>query len=192
MEEGSQQSSYSTFTSPTQNRRSGKNRKVLLLIALIIVLGLVAFGISKLIGNKGVDSTLNATSPTPTTTPTTTPTPTETNGTPTPTTKLTPTPTKTAVVATKNLSIQVLNGAGVVGAGKKAADFLTGLGYNVVSTGNADNFDYQQSVIQIKAGKASALSTLKKDLSANYTIGSTSTDLSASTSADAVFIIGKE
>lgn len=191
MEEGSQQSSYSTFTSPTQNRRSGKNKKILLLVALIVVLGLVAFGISRLIGNKGVDSTSNATSPTPTTTPTTTPTPAETSGTPTPTTKLTPTPTKTAVV-TKNLTLQVLNGAGIAGAGKKAADFLTGLGYNVVSTGNADNFDYQQTEIQIKSGKASLLATLKKDLSANYTVGATSTDLSASSSADAVVIVGKQ
>lgn len=191
MEDGSQ-TSYSSFSSP--NRKSGRSKKIFILSALILVLGLIAFGISRSIGNKGISSNKTLTT-TPTMSPTTTPTPTDIiDTTPTPTlkTKTTPTPTKISGSSVKNLSIQILNGSGVVGAGKKAADFLSGLGYTITSTGNADNFEYSQTTIQIKSAKSSLLNQLKKDLTENYTIGSTSTTLSSSSSADAIVIIGKE
>lgn len=46
--------------------------------------------------------------------------------------------TPAPVVADKSaITIEVLNGSGIAGTAKKAADKLTALGYNVVSTGNS-------------------------------------------------------
>lgn len=91
----------------------------------------------------------------------------------------------------KTLSVYVKNGSGVTGAAAKATDFLKGLGYNVVSTGNADTQDYQSTKIQVKSNKSEFLNLLKNDLSKNYTVGETSSDLSESVTEDTLIIIGK-
>lgn len=89
------------------------------------------------------------------------------------------------------LTIEVQNGSGVVGAAKKAADILKELGYVISSTGNADNYDYTNVTIQVKSGKSNFLSLLKKDLGSSYTVGTASADLTATSSADALVIVGK-
>jgi len=71
-----------------------------------------------------------------------------------------------------------------------AADILRDAGYEVVSTGNADNFEYEDVTIQVKASAEVALELLEEDLSKSYTIGETSTDLSEDESFDALVIIG--
>lgn len=91
----------------------------------------------------------------------------------------------------KTLSISVKNGSGVTGAAAKASDFLKGLGYNVISTGNADTQDYQNTKIQVKKDKSEFLNLLKADLSKNYTIGETSSDLPETSPEDTLIIIGK-
>ena len=50
-----------------------------------------------------------------------------------------------------NLTIAVKNGSGVTGAAAKASNFLKDLGYTVSSTGNADNSDYENTVIEVKS-----------------------------------------
>jgi hypothetical protein len=70
--------------------------------------------------------------------------------------------------------------------------FLEDKGYNVVGTGNAKNFDYEKTEIIIKADKTSSLDKLKSDLSASYSVGSTSATLDSTASYDAQVIIGKE
>src|SRR3990167_9003906 len=92
--------------------------------------------------------------------------------------EITPTPT------------EFQNGSGEAGVAGKAAGILKDLGY-LASTGNADNFNYSNVTIQVKSTKSDYLALLKKDLSASYTIGSSSSDLSATSSADALVIIGK-
>jgi len=89
------------------------------------------------------------------------------------------------------MSVTVQNGSGEKGVAAKAADTLRGLGYNVVSAGNADNYDYSDVTIQVKSSKSDFLSLLKKDLSTSYTIGSSTSDLTATSSSDALVIIGK-
>ena len=137
--------------------------------------------------------------------PTEIPTPTVKQS-PTPTAKTTPTPTpKTSVTPTvtsgssvdsatgldrANLTIAIQNGGGVPGAATKASNFLKSLGYSIASSGNADNFDYGETVIQVKSTKKAYLDLLKKDLSSEYTIGEATFDLTDST-ADAVVIVGK-
>ena len=83
------------------------------------------------------------------------------------------------------------NGSGVVGAAKKAADALKELGYGISSTGNADNYDYTNVTIQVKSGKSNFLSLLQKDLGSSYTVGTASADLTVTSSADALVIVGK-
>lgn len=89
------------------------------------------------------------------------------------------------------LSITVANGSGIEGTAGKAATILKDLGYNVTSTGNADNFDYQGVTIKAKKESSKFLDLLKKDLSKEYTVSLTSSDLSPDSSTDALVIIGK-
>ena len=112
---------------------------------------------------------------------------------PSPTSKPSPVPTASGVSNSQKSSIKVAiqNGSGEAGVGGVAAEVLKKAGYDVVSTGNADNFDYTDVTIQVKAAKKSALALLEDDLSTDYTIGTTSSDLPADTSYDALVIIGK-
>ncbi len=129
--------------------------------------------------------------PTPTIeeTPTTAPT-SEPSQTPTP--KVTSAPVdSTSGLDRSDLSITVQNGSGEAGVAGTAKDFLTGLGYVVSSTANADNYDYVNVAIKIKKSSQQFLSLLKKDLNTKYTVGDTSTDLEDSNSSDALVIIGK-
>lgn len=89
------------------------------------------------------------------------------------------------------LSIIVQNGSGIEGVAGKAANILKELGYNVASTGNADNYNYQGVTIKVKKEKSEFLDLLKKDLSKDYVISASSSDLSSSSPSDVVIIIGK-
>ena len=89
------------------------------------------------------------------------------------------------------ITIRVENGSGQAGVAGKASDFLKGKGYNVASTGNADNYKYTDATIKVKSSTSAYLNILKKDLSEKYTISSTSSDLPKDSTADAVIIIGK-
>lgn len=89
------------------------------------------------------------------------------------------------------LSIAVVNGSGIEGTAGKAATILKDLGYNVASTGNADNFNYVGVTIKVKKEKNNFIELLKKDLSKDYIITSASSDPSSSFSTDALIIIGK-
>ncbi|MCL4419017.1 LytR C-terminal domain-containing protein [Patescibacteria group bacterium] len=176
-------------------------RPLFWLLLLIIIVILLVFVGKKLIGSKSQKQEASQTTPTPTQTqlPTDTPSLSPTSqSTPSPKPTNTPTPKqaaspldKTTGLDRSKLSVAVQNGSGETGVAAKASDFLKNLGYNVVSTGNADNSGYTSVTVQVKNAKSDYLSLLKKDLSANYTVGASSSDLSASTSADAVVIIGK-
>jgi hypothetical protein len=89
------------------------------------------------------------------------------------------------------LSVIVQNGSGIEGVAGKAEDILKELGYNVTSTGNADNYNYQGVTIKVKKEKSNFLNLLKKDLSKNYTIITASSDLPPDFPTGAVIIIGK-
>lgn len=195
----------SPFPSPSiDNKPASKNRKrfIFLLFAVILVIALVFLG-SRFLG--GSSSETEELSPTPTEfiIPSDTPTP-EISEEPSVTKKPTGsvTPTKSASVTSNpvdnasgidrsELSVEVQNGSGEAGVAGKGADFLSGLGYKISSKGNADNFDYTGVTIQVKNASKSFLNLLKSDLSKNYTVSSATSDLSASSSADALVIIGK-
>lgn len=89
------------------------------------------------------------------------------------------------------LSVVVQNGSGIEGVAGKAANILKELGYNIASTGNADNYDYQGVTIKVKKEKGNFLDLLKKDLSKVYTVSVSSSDLASDSPTAAVVIIGK-
>ncbi|MDO8269874.1 MAG: LytR C-terminal domain-containing protein [Candidatus Levybacteria bacterium] len=188
------------------SKNSGNNKRVILIIlGIIILVGLVAYA-AIATGGKGEEEivvtpspttlvetptpTPQTPSPTAKTTPTTTPKASPTPGKGTPTPAGSSTVDKTTGLDRANLKIAVLNGSGVAGAATKVSDALKKLGYDVVSSGNADNFDYTDTTIQVKSTKKTYLDLLKKDLSEDYTIG-TATSNYTGTDADAVVIIGK-
>ncbi len=110
--------------------------------------------------------------------------------TPTVTEEVSETPTPTEIDRSE-IDLAVQNGSGVAGAAGKIADSLKKLGYNITSTGNADNFDYEDITIQVKKGQEDLLSALQEDLSKEFTVGSSSATLSANLTYDALIIVGK-
>ncbi|OWZ83935.1 LCP family protein [Natranaerobius trueperi] len=75
----------------------------------------------------------------------------------------------TKEVSKDNITIEVLNGSGVSGVAEDASDMLEEVGFDVVSIGNADNFDYQSSKVIArkeprKAAKEVALEINQADL----------------------------
>lgn len=175
---------------PTEKKQSSK--KILWAFLVVLVLAILVGGVSflRFRGGKEVEPT-----PTPTPLIESTPTPFPTSGltpTPSPKPKATPTPTTkpTPTVKPKGVSIRILNGSGVVGAAGKAADFLKSLGYEIVGMGNAENYNFEKT--EISARGSQALLQLQTDLATKYEIGSTSAQLSATESADAVVIVGKK
>ena len=192
----------SQFESSRTSRTGSSNsaKKYFVIIFAIVVLLLIIFGISKFIGGSNNSEVEPTPAPTEIVFPTEEPSPTleaETTPTEEPTKSPTPKPTVNAVdkssgLDRSKLSVQILNGSGTAGASKKASDLLEGLGYNVIQIGNADNFDYEKTVIQVKSASSSYLPLLQKDLSGTYAIGSTSANLASSNQSSAVVIVGKQ
>jgi len=192
-----------SFQSPALNKPDKKPKKLVFWIVVVIIFVILILMGFKFFGGKSQDSDSDKISPTPTEfiIPTDTPTP-EISEELTPTSKpeKTPVPTskpsanpidKTTGLNRSKLSVIVQNGSGKAGVAGTGSSFLKNLGYNVISTGNADNYDYTNVTIQIRSNKSEYLPLLKKDLGTDYTIGTSSSDLSASASADAIVIIGK-
>lgn len=186
-------------------QNSKKPNKLIFLILFLILLAGVGFGFWKffLVSEDSTKSITITPTPTeyqfPTDTPTPAVSPTISVKPTTPTTKPTVTPTKTSVNPVDSatgldrsaISVAVQNGSGEAGAAGKAADFLSGLGYKIGSTGNADNYDYVNVTIQVKSAASKYMSLLKKDLGFSYTVGTTSADLASSFASDALVIVGK-
>lgn len=184
---------------------------IILYILLFFILTAVVIGVgirlTSLLGNKEEkdDITIVTLSPTETLLPTDTPMLTPTSivtpktkptvkptNTPSPTKKAGSTTDSTTGLNRSDLNVAIFNGSGVAGAGSKMSTFLKDLGYAISSVGNAETFDYQKVTILVKPGKSDYLALLKKDIEGSYTIGSTSADLTATSSADAHVIVGSQ
>lgn len=113
---------------------------------------------------------------------------------PAPTSSPTKAPPKAAEKEASNeegIKIAVQNGSGESGVAASAAAILRQAGYSIVSTGNADNFNYTNVTIKIKNSQKSFLSSIQKALESEYTIGETSSNLSEGQDYDALVIVGK-
>lgn len=195
MEENQFQDIPQTFTPARPPKRLPKKTVVLIVFIVLVILSAILF---RLLGKGNKQTVPTPTpfaspaetfSPLPTVSESPSPSPSSTP-TPTPKPSINPVDSATGLDRSK-LNVSVENGSGTAGVAGKAADYLKSLGYNVVSTGNADNFNYTNVFIQVKAADSDYLSLLEKDLGFNYTIGTTSADLSDSASEDALVIIGQ-
>lgn len=117
--------------------------------------------------------------------------PTFLTSTPTPMSQPTATPTPLPPDRSK-VKVQVLNGAGVAGAAGKMKSLLEEKGYVVMGTGNADNYDYEETVIQVKEEVKNIVDLLKTDLGEIYKVASEVASLASSEKVDIVVIVGKE
>lgn len=176
-----------------------KPNRLFLLGLIILIIGGIAFGAYKLLVGSQT-SQLPIPTPTPTEILSPTDTPTETSEisptpepTPTPTSKPTVNPVdETTGLDRSKLSVSVQNGSGETGAANKMAEVLRSFGYRVAKIGNADTTDYEKVNIEVKSDKSSFLTLLKRDIAVTYSVGSTSATLSATASADAIVIVGKQ
>lgn len=184
-------SQESSFTPPLPPRRRSARKFLYILGAILVVLIILNFvrtlGSSKKAPEPSPTPSISIETPSPTPEETVEPTPSATPK-PTPTSSI----DKTSGLDRAKLSVSVQNGSGVTGAAAKASDLLKSLGYNVVSTGNADNSNFTNLTIKVKPASKDYLPILNKDLSSNsYSVGTTSSDLTATASADALVIVGK-
>jgi len=108
-----------------------------------------------------------------------------------PVVKPTITPEPTSSLKREDIKVKILNGSGVKGKASKIKEALQAAGYTDVLTGNADNFDYANTEIQIKKDKQDAFALLKEDLKDFATL-KVAKDLDKDDPADAVFIIGAD
>jgi hypothetical protein len=91
-----------------------------------------------------------------------------------------------------NLKLQVLNGSGEKGVAGEAQEYLEGLGYEDIKIGNAKEFDYEETQIEIKSEKEEYLKMLRQDLEGEYTLADDTATLDEDSDFDAIVIIGKE
>lgn len=132
----------------SEHRRSVSRTIFLWSLTLVVTAVTVGGGLLLFGGKLSLSSFSSWLSPNPTSTPTPT---------------IIPTPT-VAPISRNELKVQVLNGAGVPGAAGLMKSLLESKGYEVVGTGNADNYDYSLTQIVVKPGKVAALELLKADL----------------------------
>ena len=107
----------------------------------------------------------------------------------------------TPAVKKDELKIKVLNGSGTAGKASEVKDLLKEKGYQEILTGNADNFDYEQTELQFMyiiialnekvKSLSSSLTIIKNDLKDYITKFKEST-LSEDETADLVIIIGTD
>jgi cytoskeletal protein RodZ len=105
-------------------------------------------------------------------------------------------PTITSVVSQppldrSTLTVAILNGSGTAGAAKGISSYLNGLGYNVGTVGNADNFTYTGITVHVRKSKSSYLSQLENDLKTHEPNASISASVDDTIATDAEVIVGK-
>jgi hypothetical protein len=103
-----------------------------------------------------------------------------------------PTPTPTVVAVERSeIKVKILNGSGVRGKATEVRDILKEAGYGEILTGNADNFDYTTTEIQVKKDMDKLAETMKEDLK-DYVEKPDMTILDEDEASDIVLIFGAD
>lgn len=100
-----------------------------------------------------------------------------------------PSPDPEEVVDLANFSVQVLNGSGIAGKAAEVEAQLEDEGFESIETGNADNFDYIATEINLKPNLPSALRLAIESALVGYDLEFQS-DLEDDNDYDIVIIIG--
>ncbi|MDA1316479.1 MAG: LytR C-terminal domain-containing protein [bacterium] len=102
-----------------------------------------------------------------------------------------PTPTPEKSMKPGDYSIEVQNGSGIAGQAGIVEELLADNDYEVKSTGNADNYDYEETVIQAKADVSKDwLDEIKKVLKEKYDVQSKVEELDEDAETDVVVVVG--
>lgn len=110
---------------------------------------------------------------------------------PEPTAIAEPTAKPTPTINKEDVKVKVLNGSGTAGKATQVKTLLEKAGYGEVLTGNADNFDYTISEIQVKDSMKSLADMMKEDIKENTTKVKV-TKLDEDEAADIVLIFGTD
>lgn len=102
-----------------------------------------------------------------------------------------PTSTPTPSFKKADLKIKILNGGGVAGKATEVKDLLKNKGYQEILTGNADNFEYEKTKVEIKKEFSQAFSLIREDLK-DYVTLTTSSELDEKEASDVVITIGAD
>lgn len=170
-----------------------KNKSItgkLFLIIVILIIGVVVFRlfIYKKPAEKNQAKQNSTSASTDITEPTEAPTPTETET----DAEKEKSATSSSKLKLNKYKIWILNGSGKAGEAKKLADLLADKGFNIIKTGNADNYDYENTFIKAKEKiEQEFTDKIKEELKDEYKIAKDE-NLEATESADVIIIIGKE
>lgn len=106
--------------------------------------------------------------------------------------KVNPTVVATTEAKLDKYPIEILNGSGIPGVASTLQEILEKEGFKVSETGNADNYDYTDTVIQAKANiEKTFLEKLKILVAKSYSVGKNE-KLSASDSSEVIVIVGSK
>jgi len=106
-------------------------------------------------------------------------------------TMIPPTPKPTIAIQKETYKIKVLNGSGTKGKASEVKDILKENKYQDIITGNADNFDYTTTEINIKKSKIEIRDYLIKELN-DYVSKPKIGTIDEAESADVIIIIGTD
>lgn len=101
------------------------------------------------------------------------------------------TPSPTPNFKKEEVKIKILNGSGVKGKATEIKEILVDKGYTEIVTGNADNFDFEITEIQVKKDKAQLGDMIKNDLK-DYLTSPKITVLDDEEAADLVLIFASD
>ena len=130
-----------TAGSPIYQESQSKNAKWLWLLVILIIIGALVFAYVRGIGPFGQLSFLSKKEPSPT--------PVSFYSPPPATSESSPSASEESLDKTQ-VVLRVLNGSGKAGKASSVKDFLEGKGWKVTSIGNADNYDYQSTILRFK------------------------------------------
>lgn len=165
---------------PIYQESQEKNAKWLWFLIVLIIIGALVFAYIRGIGpfaNLKSESKQAATSPTPLRLSTPSPT---------------PEATSESKLDKSEPKIRVLNGSGTAGVASAVKNLLEGKGWKVASVGNADAFDFDQTVLKFKSSFKNFEKALTGDLSDDYSVITSSESLEATDSADIEITVGSK
>ncbi|MBD3366345.1 hypothetical protein GF360_03335 [candidate division WWE3 bacterium] len=100
-----------------------------------------------------------------------------------------PTPAETLL---EEVALQILNGSGVAGEAGATQEILEAEGFEDISVGNADNFDYTKTQVQVKASVGSNVyETIERALNSEFEVGQAAETLDATADYDVILIVGE-
>lgn len=103
-----------------------------------------------------------------------------------------PTPTPTPSINREEIRVKVLNGSGISGKASDVKAFFQEKGYGEILTGNADAFDYETTVVQIKEDADPAIRDyIEEDITSQVETPEFET-LDEDDAADVVVIVGTD